>query len=101
MKKARLKPLVKFLDYDNLWKSVHINCGSKVSPRLHSIKAGGNCCRKCGFRQSVIKRTTKTDVVIDELRSVGFEPLVQFRGVRIGWKSKCLKWKQIRVLGTS
>ncbi len=95
MKKAGLKPLVKFPGYDEPWKSLHKKCGSTVRPRLHSIKAGGNGCRKCGFIQSAIKRTTENDVAIAELRSAGFEPLEQFAGVRIGWKSRCLTCKKV------
>jgi recombinational DNA repair protein (RecF pathway) len=95
MKKAGLRPLVKFPGYDNPWKSTHVKCGRTVSPRLHSIKAGGNGCRKCGFKQSAIKRTTKNDIAIAELNSAGFEPLEQFRGVRIGWKSRCLTCKKV------
>jgi hypothetical protein len=95
MKKAGLRPLVRFPGYDNPWKSTHVKCGRTVSPRLHSIKAGGNGCRKCGFKQSAIKRTTKNDIAIAELNSAGFEPLEQFRGVRIGWKSRCLTCKKV------
>jgi len=95
MKSAGLKPLVKFPGYDEPWKSIHTKCGSTVRPRLHSIKAGGNGCRKCGFKQSAIKRTTKNEVAIAELRSAGFEPLEQFVGVRIGWKSRCLTCKRV------
>lgn len=95
MKAAGLKPLVKFPGYEKPWKSIHVKCGSTVSPRLHTIKAGGNGCRKCGYKQSAVKRTTKNDVATSELRSAGFEPLEQFRGVKIGWKARCLKCMKV------
>jgi len=60
MKKAGLKPLVKFPGYDEPWKSLHTKCGSTVRPRLHSIKAGGNGCKKTlllrFFTESPIQR---------------------------------------------
>lgn len=95
MKKAGLKPLVKFPGYDKPWKSIHINCGSTVKPRLHSVKAGGSGCKECGYNTSSTKRTTKSEVAINELRLAGFEPLEEFRGVKIGWKSRCMKCKKV------
>lgn len=95
MKKAGLKALTKFPGYDKPWKSIHTKCGGTVRPRLHSIKAGGNGCRKCGVQQSAIKRTTKSEVAIHELGLAGFEPLEEFRGVKIGWKSRCLTCRKV------
>lgn len=95
MKSAGLNPVVKFPGYDKPWKSVHLKCGKTVTPRLHSVKAGGNGCRFCGIEVSATKRTTNKEITKAELLAAGFEPLEEFKGVKIGWKSRCKKCKKI------
>ena len=95
MKKAGLKPLVKYPGYDNPWKSIHTTCGRSVRPTFHSVKSRGTGCRYCGLEEAAVKRTTKSEVAVAELRSAGFEPLEEFRGVKIGWKAKCLTCKKV------
>jgi len=95
MENAGLKPLVKYPGYDKPWKSIHTTCGRSVRPTFHSVKSRGTGCRYCGLEEAAVKRTTKSEVAVAELRAAGFEPLEDFRGVRIAWKSRCLKCKKL------
>jgi len=95
MKNSGLKPLVKYPGKEKPWKSIHVKCGTVVNPRLQHIKAGGGGCKKCGLEVSAIKRTTKSSVAVAELQRAGFEPLEEFTGVKIGWKSRCLTCKKV------
>ena len=92
---AGFKPLVKFPGYDSPWKSVHIKCGAVVKPRFHAVRAGGGGCQPCGRAKAGESNKTHSLIAFKEMKDAGLEPLEEFRGVRIAWKSRCLTCKKI------
>lgn len=70
-------------------RCVHLKCGNEVSPRLEKIKAGGGC----GYCSRKFKRDPYESAKI--MLKAGFEVLEPYRGVQVGWKSKCLKCSRI------
>lgn len=44
---AGYRPTTNYPGAKNPWPSVHIECGTAVSPRLHSIKSGQGGCTSC------------------------------------------------------
>ena len=95
MKKAGLKPLIKYPGYDKPWKSIHINCNLVVNPRLHTVKAGGGGCKKCGWSKSASTRITPSEIAREEMIAAGLKPLVLFISVRKPWKSRCLTCNKV------
>ena len=90
MLEAGLKPLVEYPGYDKPWRSIHTACGSTVSPRLHSVKAGSRGCKQCGWKESARKRTLSDSNAKSEMIQAGLEPLEEFKGVKSPWKCRCL-----------
>ena len=90
MQNAGFKTLINYPGYDQPWDSVHLACGTTVKPRLHTVKAGKSGCVKCGRNKSAIKRTTSSEIAIEEMRAAGLEPLAPFVGVKSSWNCRCL-----------
>jgi hypothetical protein len=47
MQKAGYEPQEPYKDSKTKWKSIHIQCGSLVSPKLNTITTGTGGCRNC------------------------------------------------------
>jgi recombinational DNA repair protein (RecF pathway) len=76
-----LKPLVPFVSTGLPWPSIHVKCGRQVSPRYSGVKAGGSGCKYCS------KVFINPIDAARDLRSYGFEPLVEYSGSNRGWKA--------------
>jgi hypothetical protein len=81
MKKAGFLPLEKFVSSGAPWKSKCLTCNKVVSPRLAMIKNKGSGCAYCSG--------VKVDPVdaIKLFRKSRLEPLVEYPGNKIPWKS--------------
>ena len=90
MRSAGFKPLTDYPGYDKPWRALHLACGEIVNPRLHTVKAGSGSCLKCGRTQASIKRTTPSEIAVDEMRAAGLEPMKPFKSVTTPWESRCL-----------
>jgi hypothetical protein len=64
------------------WKSIHLICGSQVKPRYGHIKAGRIGCPVCSGNEPITQERA-----ISFFRSKGLEPLEDFKGPHLPWKS--------------
>jgi hypothetical protein len=46
---AGLQPIEKYTSSTTKWKSIHLACGRRVSPKLYKIQQGQGGCRSCGI----------------------------------------------------
>ena len=46
---AGLQPIEKYISSTTKWKSIHLDCGRRVSPQLYKIQQGQGGCRNCGI----------------------------------------------------
>jgi len=63
------------------WKLLHKPCGKTVFPTLLTIKTGKTSCRYCA------KTFIDSDDAVNELRQLGYEPLIDYPGSSVPWKA--------------
>lgn len=89
MKKAKLKPLVAFVDSETKWKAECLTCGKIVEPRLKYVRAKGTGCRYCGIVTRTNKRKIKNTDAIKFMEDSGLTPLEDYKNALTNWKCKC------------
>ena len=77
-----LQPSVPYPGSSKPWKSIHLICGSQISPRYGHIKAGRKGCPVCA---GVVPISQKKAFAF--FRENGLEPLEEFKGPHRPWKS--------------
>ncbi len=80
-----LEPKEMFKGPHHPWKSVHIECGRKVSPRWASVQQGNSGCAYCSGKKLDLKEVKK---LLKELQLVPLEPYVDSK---TPWRCKHLK----------
>ncbi len=80
-----LEPLEAFRSPHTPWKSIHVLCGRKVSPRWASIQQGNNGCVYCSGKKVDMKEVKAL------LNKWELKPLVPYPGSSTPWKLKHLK----------
>ena len=85
MKAAGVLPIDSYTNVKSPWRSKCLSCGKEVTPTLGNVKQGHAACVYCSK-----KKTHPEDAVL-LMKTAGLEPLEQYPGSRIRWKSKHVK----------
>ncbi|MFD5877472.1 hypothetical protein [Streptomyces yangpuensis] len=73
------------------WLSVCMDCGHFVTPIYRNVmQPGRGGCDPCGRARAAAKRKVPADVAVAEMRAAGVEPLEEYPGVDVPWRSRCL-----------
>ncbi|MGW5258755.1 hypothetical protein ACWERW_38730 [Streptomyces sp. NPDC004012] len=76
---------------DKPWLSVCMECGEFVTPTYRNVmRPGRGGCDPCGRARAAAKRKVPADMALAEMRAAGVEPLGEYPGVDIPWRSRCL-----------
>ena len=95
LKENNLKLLVKFKDTKKPLKSIHLQCGRKVSPTYSALRNGQGPCEFCG------KNMVGEQEALELLKKNGFKPLSKFPGGSKPWS--CLHKKcgnEVKIITT-
>ncbi len=76
-----LEPQEPFQGPHHPWKSIHVVCGKKISPRWASVQQGNNGCKYCAGVAVDISDAIKL------FKESGLRPLIPFPGATHPWKS--------------
>jgi hypothetical protein len=76
-----LEPQEPFQGPHHPWKSIHVDCGKKISPRWASVQQGQNGCKYCAGAAVDPADALKL------FRKLGLKPVVPFPGAVNPWKS--------------
>lgn len=76
------QPVVPYPGSAKPWKSIHLVCGSQVKPRYGHIKSGRIGCPVCSGNEPITQ-----EKAFKFFRSMGLEPLEDFKGPHHPWKS--------------
>jgi len=85
MLKANLKPLEAYKGAEQPWRCTCLKCGREVSPRLRSVRDRRSGCKYCSGIAIV------PEEAVDQMKSVGLNPLIEFPGASKPWLSECNK----------
>jgi predicted Zn-ribbon and HTH transcriptional regulator len=91
MRKAGYEPTEQYVNALTKWPSVHIKCGSLVSPTLNQIQNGQGGCLSCGHKETGLKKRNSISKVEEKLISKGFELIGEYTGSKDRLKVLCLK----------
>jgi hypothetical protein len=75
-----LEPTEKFKGPHNPWKSIHIECGRKVSPRWANVQQGNSVCVYCSGSRVDMREVKKL------LKELKLKPLEPYPGNKVGWR---------------
>ena len=89
-----LQPLDSFESTSSKWKCVCLLCGSEVSPRYEDIRSGQGGCIRCGYVASANKNKLGSEFALMTMRRAGVEPLDEYQGNDIPWRSRCMSCKR-------
>ena len=95
LKENNLKLLIKFKDTKKPLKSIHLQCGRKVSPTYSALRNGQGPCEFCG------KNMVGEQEALELLKKNGFKPLSKFPGGSKPWS--CLHKKcgnEVKIITT-
>ena len=81
MIKAKLRPVGTYRNASSPWECICETCGELVTPSLLSIKSGQGGCAYCAGKK-VNPDSAKTLMIRN-----GYEPLVDYPGSKVPWKS--------------
>ena len=91
MRDRGLEPIDAFPGVHSPWRSLCLDCGEEVSPRLNNLRSNGQGgCVNCAGLKSLSDDDAQAIV-----RRWGFEPLFPYPGTQVGWPSRCLACKQV------
>ena len=91
LRKAGYEPIDRYVNALTKWKSIHVKCGSLVSPTLNQIQNGQGGCLTCGHKETGLKKRHKSFTVEKKLESKGFELLGEYTGAKVKMAVRCLK----------
>jgi len=91
MLKAKVRPIVPYVNALTPWKSICLVCGSTVSPKYNAVASGQGGCVKCKYiKQSDDQRIPEEDA-IRFMIDFGYKPLEPYVSSHNKWKSECLR----------
>jgi len=90
-----LKPVEPYKNSHTPWRSICLNCGTEVYPRLNGIKQGQGGCTSCGIKKRSESKKLSKSKAIEIMTKSHLQPLVEYKNSKFPWKSKCLKCKNI------
>ena len=88
-----LKPLEPFRSASSKWNCTCLLCDSAVSPRYSDIRRGQGGCVRCGYVESANKSKLGSEFALETMHRAGVEPLEEYQGYDIPWRSKCMSCK--------
>jgi hypothetical protein len=110
MRELGFQPLEPYQGFNYPWRSIHIECGQEVTPRLASLKSKKSSCAVCGGRQIVPGyndlATTHPQLASEMAVDKGYDPHAFGWGMgrKALWRcSEGHEWKAVvgsRVTGT-
>lgn len=95
MKKAKLKPLVPFVNANTKWQSECLRCNQIVYPKFSKIQQGQFGCKQCGYKVMSDKLRTPEKIAIAIMINAKLKPLEPYKGDGHKWKCRCTKCKNI------
>ncbi|MFD7645672.1 hypothetical protein ACFV4P_34070 [Kitasatospora sp. NPDC059795] len=73
------------------WLSVCMDCGEFVNPIYRNVmRPGCGGCDPCGRARATAARKVPADTAVAEMRAAGVDPLEEYPGVDVPWRSRCL-----------
>ena len=73
------------------WLSVCMECGAFVTPIYRNVmRPGRGGCDPCGRARAAVQRRVPAHAAVEEMRAAGVEPLEDYPGVDVPWRSRCL-----------
>lgn len=91
MEKAGYQPTESYVNALSKWPSIHLKCGSLVSPTLNQIQNGQGGCSSCGHKATGLKKRNSISKVEEKLHAKGFELLGEYTGAKEKLSVLCLK----------
>lgn len=91
MRMAGYEPVEQYVNALTKWPSIHVKCGSLVSPTLNQIQSGQGGCLSCGHKETGLKKRTKSSDVEATLQSKGFKLLGAYTGANKKMSVLCLQ----------
>ena len=76
-------PIVPYPGVDKGWKSVCMECGEQIAPRISALRSGQGACKYCARR--AINTELAKQIMIDRQ----LEPLKPYPGNDVPWPSRC------------
>jgi len=68
-----------------------MECGEFVEPIYRNVmRPGSGGCDACGRARGAASRRVPADVAVAEMRAAGVEPIEDYPGVDVPWRSRCL-----------
>ena len=91
MLKAKVKPLVPYVNALTPWKCICLVCGNTVSPKYNAVASGQGGCIKCKYsKQSQDQKIPQEDAFQFMIDS-GYKPLEPYVSSHHKWKSECMR----------
>lgn len=90
VKKLKLLPLEDFPGAKKPWSLKCLICKKEVRPTFSSLKNGGGC-KYCARKNVGLKNRVENAEAISLMISLGFKPLVPYKGGNTPWKCICTK----------
>jgi hypothetical protein len=78
-----LLPIEPYTNALSTWKSIHQECGKVVTPRYNTVQQGSSGCIHCYGVNTIDEKTAK-----ELFEKNGLEPLEDFPGTSMRWKSR-------------
>lgn len=91
MRKAGYEPTEEYVNALTKWPSIHLQCGSRVSPTLNQIQSGQGGCFSCGHKETGLKKRNSSQKVQEMLKAKGFKLLGEYTGAKEKMAVLCLK----------
>jgi len=83
-----LKPLVPWVNSTTPWQSKCLRCGKTVSPTYNKVRLRGHQCKFCS------SHNVDENDAVNQMKSAGFVPMVDYPGSNSPWKMQCKKCKK-------
>jgi hypothetical protein len=90
-----IKPVEPYKNAHSPWRSMCLNCGNEIYPRLNGIKQGQGGCTSCGVKKRSESKKLSQAEAIEVMIKSDLQPLVEYENSKTPWKSKCLKCQSI------
>ena len=85
-----LEPLDPYPGASKPWRCRCSSCDAEVTPTYSRVRYAGSGCRLCGRKAAAASRRTSAAEAVEVMVAAGAEPLVDFPGVFLPWKCRCL-----------
>ena len=91
MLKAKVRPIVPYVNSMTPWKSICLVCGNTVSPKHNAVASGQGGCIKCKYIKHAEDQRIPEEDAIQYMIDSGYKPLEPYVSSQDKWKSECMR----------